>query len=272
MPKEPIRKWLTCLTAAVLLCVSAASGPAENIIYTYDDLNRLEQVIYPNGTVIKYAYDNVGNRREQRIDNIDLVVTGVSGPSEAYLSQATTVTPTVRNQGASTSGPFYVGIFLSADSGITTDDWLLGYAYVSGLASNTEIAVNAPITIPAETVTGPYYLGAIADYPGTVLESNKANNAPPGNPITIRLPILSIVKTGTGSGTVTTVPANLSCGTTCSGYYFLGSGVTLTATPSPGSLFDGWSGGGCSGLDNCNLVVNGDLNITAAFNKRGGKK
>jgi len=101
--------------------------------------------------------------------------------------------------------------------------------------------LNPSIAIPAETVTGSYHLGAVADYPGSVPEANKSNNVFAGNLITIRLPILSIVKTGTGGGTVATVPANLSCGTTCSGYYNLDSGVTLTAAPAIDSLFGGWS-------------------------------
>jgi YD repeat-containing protein len=257
---------MTFLVLTLLISITASSSSAETVSYTYDGLNRLEQVQYPDGTIIRYSYDNVGNRLEKRIFNIDLAVTGISGPPDAHVSQAVTVTTTARNQGGSASGPFYVGIYLSADSAITINDRLLGYAYVGGLGSGAEVNQDTSVTIPADTVTGPYFLGAVADYTGTLLESNEANNALAGNPITIRLPILAIVKTGTGSGTVATVPANLSCGTTCSGYYFLGSGVTLTATPSAGSLFAGWSGGGCSGLDNCNEVVEGDINITATFN------
>jgi YD repeat-containing protein len=35
---------------------------AENIQYTYDDLNRLTQVTYEDGTIINYTYDEAGNR------------------------------------------------------------------------------------------------------------------------------------------------------------------------------------------------------------------
>ena len=269
MQKRSARKLMTCLAATALLCLSASRCPAENITYTYDDLNRLEQAIYPDGTIIQYSYDNVGNRLEQRLSNmndVDLLMTVVSGPSEAFLSQEYTISATARNQGGNASGPFYVGVYLSADSTITTEDRLLEYEYVAALVGGGEAVFNTPITIPADTVTGPYYLGAVADYLGSVVESNEANNALAGNPITIRLPILSIVRAGSGSGTVETVPPNLVCGETCSGYYYLGTEVTLTAAPATGSLFAGWSGGGCSGLDNCNLVVDGDLNITATFN------
>ncbi|MDP3028708.1 MAG: RHS repeat domain-containing protein [Deltaproteobacteria bacterium] len=33
--------------------------------YTYDDLNRLLQVEYDDGTVIEYVYDEVGNRLQR---------------------------------------------------------------------------------------------------------------------------------------------------------------------------------------------------------------
>lgn len=40
-----------------------------DIQYQYDNLNRLERIEYPNGTVIVYTYDEVGNRRTQTITN-----------------------------------------------------------------------------------------------------------------------------------------------------------------------------------------------------------
>ncbi len=51
---------------------------------------------------------------------------------------------------------------------------------------------------------------------------------------------LTVAKSGTGAGTVTATGIN--CGTDCSEAYGEGTVVTLTATPSTGSLFAGWSG------------------------------
>ena len=39
----------------------------------------------------------------------------------------------------------------------------------------------------------------------------------------------------------------------------------LTATPSSGSAFSGWSGGGCGGTDSCTLVGNTSVTTTASF-------
>ena len=58
---------------------------------------------------------------------------------------------------------------------------------------------------------------------------------------------LTVVKAGTGSGTVTSSPAGITCGSTCSALFASGTSVTLTATADSGSTFAGWSGEGCSG-------------------------
>ncbi len=53
---------------------------------------------------------------------------------------------------------------------------------------------------------------------------------------------LSIQKSGSGSGTVTSNPAGINCGSDCSEPYTSGTIVTLAATPDAGSTFAGWSG------------------------------
>lgn len=54
--------------------------------------------------------------------------------------------------------------------------------------------------------------------------------------------LLSINKTGTGDGSVTSNPAGINCGTNCSSNYPVHTEVTLSADPFPGSVFTGWSG------------------------------
>ena len=58
---------------------------------------------------------------------------------------------------------------------------------------------------------------------------------------------LSVSRTGTGSGTVTSSPAGIDCGSDCQHFWDHGSSVQLTATPDAGSVFTSWSGhGDCS--------------------------
>ena len=55
-------------------------------------------------------------------------------------------------------------------------------------------------------------------------------------------PTITVIKFGLGSGTVTSDPAGIDCGPTCSAPFDPTPDVTLTATPDVGSTFGGWSG------------------------------
>ena len=76
---------------------------------------------------------------------------------------------------------------------------------------------------------------------------------------------LTVSRSGTGTGTVTSAPAGINCGATCAASFNNGSSVTLTAAPASGSVFSGWSGGGCSGTGTCTLTLNANTTVTAAF-------
>ncbi|MGC9394530.1 MAG: InlB B-repeat-containing protein, partial [Anaerolineae bacterium] len=76
---------------------------------------------------------------------------------------------------------------------------------------------------------------------------------------------LSVVKTGSGTGSVASDPAGIACGATCSAEFGYGETVTLTATPGANSGFAGWSGGGCSGDGDCVVTVDDAITITAEF-------
>jgi hypothetical protein len=78
----------------------------------------------------------------------------------------------------------------------------------------------------------------------------------------------TITSLGTGSGTVTSSPAGISCGTDCSEAYVSGTSVTLTATPASGSVFSGWSGA-CSGTGNCTLTITANTSAIATFAPQG---
>jgi hypothetical protein len=53
---------------------------------------------------------------------------------------------------------------------------------------------------------------------------------------------LTLSRTGSGNGTVTSSPSGIDCGSACRTYFDADSVVMLTATPTSFSTFDGWSG------------------------------
>jgi hypothetical protein len=85
---------------------------------------------------------------------------------------------------------------------------------------------------------------------------------------------LFVFKGGNGTGTVTSNPAGINCGTEpCEATYSEGEVVTLTATPASGSVFAGWLG--CkpvSGeISKCHVTVTGEVEVTAVFLAEGAQ-
>lgn len=82
---------------------------------------------------------------------------------------------------------------------------------------------------------------------------------------------LTVAKAGSGSGTVTSAPSGINCGSTCSAGFASGASVTLTAAAASGSTFAGWSGS-CSGTGTCTLSMTAARSVTATFNSSGGTR
>src|SRR2546430_292900 len=75
---------------------------------------------------------------------------------------------------------------------------------------------------------------------------------------------LTVLKGGSGRGSVTSSPAGINCGPSCSHGFDNGRSVTLTARPIRGSGFAGWSGT-CSGRGGCRVKMTADRAVTARF-------
>ena len=81
----------------------------------------------------------------------------------------------------------------------------------------------------------------------------------------LRTLILGVSTTGTGTGSVMSSPSGINCGATCGASYEEQKTITLTATPAPGSAFNGWSGGGCSGTSTCVVKLTVTTGVVADF-------
>jgi hypothetical protein len=97
------------------------------------------------------------------------------------------------------------------------------------------------------------------------MEDQCANLA---SPDTSRLP-LTIERSGTGFGTVSSNPTGISCGTDCSESYAQGTVITLTATPDTGSAFTSWTG--CDTVNEivCSVTMNSPRSVSAVFTGDG---
>ena len=86
--------------------------------------------------------------------------------------------------------------------------------------------------------------------------------ATPGTPTTYALLV-----SATGSGSVTSSPPGIDCGTDCTESYAAGAAVTLTAAADAGYTFVGWSGSGvdCAGTGPCPVAMNAARSVTATF-------
>ena len=124
--------------------------------------------------------------------------------------------------------------------------------------------VNTQVTLTAEADSGSVFAGWTGACAGqqaictlTVNEalSVRANFAP----------FFKLVVKTAGSGSVTSSPAAIDCGATCSAKVASGTRLTLTAAPAAGQKFTGWSGS-CSGaLLTCTVTVNKDTQVQANF-------
>lgn len=127
----------------------------------------------------------------------------------------------------------------------------------NAITSSTPTA--GPETWAATNIDGPTLLSGIScpttslcvavDQPGRVIVGS-ANQT------------LTVLTRGSGTGRV--VADGISCPSTCSHAYLSGSKVLLSARPSSGSSFVGWSGA-CSGRSGCALTLATGQTVTATF-------
>ena len=84
----------------------------------------------------------------------------------------------------------------------------------------------------------------------------------PAAPITYTL---TITQAGNGIGTVTSSPAGINCGNSCSAAFTASTVITLTATPAANNTFGGWSGA-CTGSNaTCQVTMDAAKSATATF-------
>lgn len=161
--------------------------------------------------------------------------------------------------------PFITG-FSPMSGKVGTSVAISGSNFSSIMAENIVKFNGATATVTAAssgalTVTVPS--GATS---GQISVTTAGGTTSHGNNFTMRHTLsASVTGNGGGAGTVTSVPAGISCRTDgCTADFDQGEVVELVATEDEGSIFSAWSGA-CTGAGVCLFTMNGDKAVTATF-------
>jgi len=175
------------------------------------------------------------------------------------------------NGGKIVTANFATGYSLSVDkSGTGSGTVTSSPSGIScGTSCSKDFIAETLVTLSATAASGSNFVGWSGPCSGTdkcvlIMNENKSVSATFDYTGTIKYN-LSVSKSGTGSGTVSSSPSGINCGSVCSKDFDLWTAVTLTASPNSDSVFAGWTGA-CTGTDKCYLNINSNKSAVAIFN------
>ena len=126
---------------------------------------------------------------------------------------------------------------------------------------------NTQVTLTATAATGSTFVGwsgATCTGTGTCTVTMSAARAVTAAFAPI-LETITVSSAGTGTGSVTSMPAGIACGSTCSASFDYGTSVVLTATPMASSTFTGWTGACSNTSGPCTILATSAKSVTATF-------
>jgi outer membrane protein assembly factor BamB len=147
------------------------------------------------------------------------------------------------------------GLVKSAPNGISCGSQCF-YTFPTG----TSVTLTATPAVYSTFEGWGGYPGCAGVGPCTVTMNGNVSISP-----VFKVKVTTVVRNGTGNGVVRNELRNFFCGTDCNfSFAPFNAPFTLTATPLSGSVFVGWSGGGCSGRGVCEPAL-GTATVTATF-------
>jgi uncharacterized protein (DUF2141 family) len=185
-----------------------------------------------------------------------------TGSCQVTMSAAKSVTASF----SLSSGPYTLSLTLAGNGTGAVNSSPSGIA--CGSYCSKAYASGTLVTLYVSVPSGSLFTGWSGGCTGTALSCQVTMNSSKSVTATFArsLPILSVVESGLGSGTVTSSPAGIDCEENCSAGYESGTGVTLTAKAARGSVFGGWSSGACAGQGaTCQVTMNMSKMTTAVF-------
>jgi hypothetical protein len=238
----------------------------------YGTVSSLDQAINCGGTCTHdYDYNTQVTLNASVNPTAAATFTGWSGPCSGTGACVVNVTAAAGVTANFTLNPYTVTV---TNSGT-------GAAY--GVTRSLDTFINCPGTcskvydygtqVTLQAAVNPPAAATFANWsgPGGCTTGNCVFTVTGDTPVTAVYNItpytLTVTKNavGSGAGTVTSSPAGISCGATCATAFNYNTPVTLTAVASPGSAFQGWSGGGCSGTGTCVVPMTATTGVTAQF-------
>lgn len=177
--------------------------------------------------------------------------TGVAGTSGYSLSGGPAPVPDAFALSTSVSGS---GTITSSPAGISC-----------GADCSESYATGTYVTLTATANSGYTFAGWSGACTGTgscvvSMTSNKAVAAT----FTQNAVYYTLSASKTGSGSLTSTPSGISCGSDCSESYVIGTSVTVTAAAATGYTFTGWSGA-CTGTGACTISMTAAKSVAATF-------
>ncbi|MBI5074308.1 MAG: DUF11 domain-containing protein [Nitrospirae bacterium] len=235
-------------------------------------------VSFSNGDVITRAKDQllgvrcVRSKKGGAIGHADLSVTVSDNPDPAVVGNVITYTYTVTNNGPDKAAGVLLEDTLPTGTSFepagSNPSCSAADGKVSCLVGNLGATAPGNTAIVVVNITAPMVSGVITNTARVLSDTNDADLS--NNTVTENTTIhyrLRVVKLGNGTGTVTSLPVGITCGNDCDETSLPQVTMTLTAVPDTLSIFTGWSGGGCTGVGECVVLVNGDITVNATFAK-----
>lgn len=240
----------------------------QHVIYNvsngfFENVSSCKYVASADYTGLNYALGNV------HTSQLSAYPTQIS--IHNYAAAATTYNATVYDAATGSligTVPVTVGANATYSAPFTWFQEQLHWTPAAG-QSQSNVVFAAAGTAPFEAKVNQYVYNSILSAYVNMTQRcgmSTASGAVPNFALSLR-----VSGAGAASGSVTSSPAGLLCGGTCgtanptgSGSFPRGTQVALTAVPASGSVFLGWDGA-CSGTGSCNVVMNANQSVTAAF-------
>jgi hypothetical protein len=131
-------------------------------------------------TVTESVEDNNGLTAATKLEIVpslpDLVVTSVGIPGETVSGKSVATPTIVINAGTVASPPYRVGLFLAKDDPTPGAGMLMAMKDMPALGPGASAAVPLSVAIPEDLSQGQYFISAVADVNGAIVDADRSNN------------------------------------------------------------------------------------------------